>query len=192
MNSLTYIQNQLTNIDAIFRHIVGDLMEDELVIRPAKRQNMIGYTVWHMPRTQDAHIQTWIRGVPEIVHGERWSHWQPLRHLGYGTGISLDEADEIARSIRIPEVLEYAGEVHLEITTWLQDLDESELDQIPDISKHLSQYPEYQTESLLREVGDLVEQPIWGQLMRPCIGHIHRHLGELEIIKEIIRTDDES
>jgi len=73
-----------------------------MVARPAQGQNMIGYTVWHMPRTLDAHVQTWIRGVPEVVHGEGWSDWRPLKYLGYGVGVSLKEADEIARTIKVP------------------------------------------------------------------------------------------
>ncbi len=191
MDSIEILQKQFASIFAIFQGIVGDFAEEEMVSRPAPEQNMIGYTAWHMPRTLDAHVQTWIRGVPEVVHGERWSDWKSLRHLGYGVGVTLQEADEIARTIQIPDVLDYADAVDQEITTWLEHLDEKDLDQMPEISKHLSQYPEYQTEGLRREAGDLYEQPTWTHLLYPCIGHIQRHLGELEIIKAIIRTNDE-
>jgi hypothetical protein len=191
LDSITILQKQFASIFEIFQSIVGDLTENEMIARPAPGQNMICYTVWHMPRTLDAHVQTWIRGVPEVVHGEGWSDWKPLKHLGYGVGVSLNEADEIASTVKVPDVLKYADEVHHEITTWLQRLDERDLDQMPEISKHLSPYPEYQTEGLRREAGDLFEQPTWPHLLYPCIGHIQRHLGELEIIKTIIRTNDE-
>ncbi len=68
-------------------------MGDERVARSAPGQNMIGTTIWRMPRTQDAHVQTWIRGESEVLYVARWSDWQPLRRLGYGIGISLKEAD---------------------------------------------------------------------------------------------------
>jgi hypothetical protein len=188
LDAIAYLHNQFANINDLFHSIVGDFTQADLTLRPAPEQNLVGYTIWHMPRTQDAHVHTWIRGVPEVAHTERWSHWRHLRHLGYGIGISLQEADTIASSVSLQDVLKYADAVHHEIDTWLRDLDPVDLDQSPDISGHLSQYPEYQTASFLRETEHLLDQPTWNQLMRPCIGHIHRHLGELEMIRAIIRT----
>lgn len=188
MNAVTYLQKQLANINAIFHSIADDLTDQEWLARPASGQNMIGFTVWHIPRTQDTHVQTWIRGIPEIVHTPRWSHWHHLKRFGDGVGISLAEADEIARSVQMADVMEYADAVHQEISTWLQELNESDLDQLPNIPQHLSPYPEYQTPGFIEETRSLFDQPIWGQLMRPCIGHIHRHLGELEIVKNILRA----
>ena len=188
MNAITYLQKQLANINAIFQGIAEDLTDEEWLARPTSGQNMLGYTVWHIPRTQDLHVQTWIRGLPEVVHSDRWTHWQQLKRLGNGVGISLDEADEIARSVQRAEVMEYADAVYQEISAWLKELNEGDLDQIPDISQHLSPYPEYQTPGFVKEAGSLFDQPVWNQLMRPCIGHVHRHLGELEVVKNILRT----
>jgi len=187
MNTTTYLQRQLANINNIFHSIADDLTEEEWTSRPALGQNLIGYTVWHIPRTQDTFVQTWIRGVPEVAHGERWAQWQSLKHLGIGVGVSLDEADEIARSVRRNDVFEYGDAVHQEISAWLETIDESDLDQAKDTRQRLSSFPEYQTDTFLDEVSNLIDQPAWTLLMRPCIGHIHRHLGELEIVKDIMR-----
>jgi hypothetical protein len=189
MNAITYLQKQLANINAIFHGIADDLTDEEWIMRPAPHQNMLGYTVWHIPRTQDAHVQTWIRGIPEVAHGDRWAHWQPLRRFGNGVGISLGEADEVARSVQRAEVMEYADAVHQENLAWLKELNESELDQITNISQHLSHYLEYQTPGFIEEANSLFDQPIWSQLMRPCIGHVHRHLGEIEVVKAILRSE---
>lgn len=189
MNAPIYLLKQLANLNAVFHGITEDLTDEEWVTRPAPGQNMIGYTVWHMPRTQDSFVQTWIRGIPEVAHGERWAHWQTLKHLGIGVGISLEEADNIARSAKRTDVFEYADAVHQEISAWLESVNESELDQASDTRQHISSYPEYQTHEFLEEVSNLIDQPAWALLMRPCIGHIHRHLGELEIVKTILRTN---
>jgi DinB family protein len=187
MNIITYLQRQLTNINKIFEATAGDLTDEEWVTRPAHGENTIGYTVWHIPRTQDTHVQTWIRGIPEVVRGDRWAHWQPLRHYGNGVGILLVEADEIARTVQRSDVIAYANAVHHEVLAWLGKLNESDLDEIPDIRGHLSVFSEYQTPGYIEEATDLLDQPVWSQLMRPCIGHVHRHLGELEIVKSILR-----
>jgi hypothetical protein len=51
MNTTTYLQKQFANINAVFHGIADDLTDEEWVRRPAPGQNMIGYMVWHMPRT---------------------------------------------------------------------------------------------------------------------------------------------
>src|SRR5262245_37844862 len=161
MNTTTYLQKQLANLNAVFHGITEDLTDEEWVTRPAPGQNMIGYTVWHMPRSQDSFVQTWARGVPEVAHGERWTHWQSLKHLGIGVGISLEEADNIARSTKRADVFEYADAVYQEISAWLEGLDEHELDQANDTRQRLSSFPEYQTHAFLEEVSNLIDQPSW-------------------------------
>ncbi len=188
MNITTYLQKQFANLNAVFHGIAGDLTDEEWLMRPAPGQNVLGYTVWHIPRTQDTFVQTWIRGIAEVAHGDRWSHWQPLKRLGIGVGISLDEADEIARRVTRADALDYADAVHRVIFEWLGESSESDLDQILDTRQRLAAFPEYQTPGFIEEVSDLYDQPVWGLLMRPCMGHIHRHLGELEVVKTILRA----
>jgi hypothetical protein len=187
MKATGLLQQQLSNLNTIFHSVVEDLTDQEWTARPAPGQNMIAFTVWHMLRVQDNHIRLWFRNLPEIAHGERWVHWHHLKRFGTGTGIASSEADEIAVFVRRAEVLEYADAVLQEALTWLQELADDDLDKIPDARSHLAPYPEYQTSPYHEETVDLLDQPIWSQLMRPCIGHIHRHLGELEVVKQLIR-----
>ena len=188
MNAIAYLQNQLANINSVFHYVVNDLTDEEWVTRPAPSQNMLGFTVWHIPRVQDSFVQTSIRGAPEVIHGDRWASWRHLRRHGNGIGISLAAADEIARSTQLADVTEYADAVQGEISTWLKELNESDLDALPKVSEHLSPYPEYQTPGFIEEVRGLSDHPIWSQLMRLCIGHVHRHLGELQVVKDILRS----
>jgi len=187
MDVTTYLQKQFANLNGVLHAIAGDLTEAEWAARPAPGQNTIGYTLWHIPRTQDNFLQTWIRGQAEVVRGDRWAHWHPLRPLGVGIGITLAESDEIARAVQLPDVLAYADEVHQTITAWLGKISEEELDQVPDARGRLAAFPEYQTPGYLEEVENLLGLPVWGLLIRPCMGHVHRHLGELEITKDILR-----
>ena len=189
MNTIKFLQRQFANLNSVYHGIADDLTDDEWITRPAPGQNMLGYNVWHMPRTQDTFVQTWIRGIAEVAHRERWADWRPLRRFGVGIGISLDEADEIARSVRRADVLEYADTVYQEVSTWLGTSSESDLDQLPDAQQRLSAFPEYQTPGFIEEVANLYDEPVWALLMRPCIGHIHRHLGELEVVKTILRAE---
>jgi hypothetical protein len=187
MNLTTYLQKQFSNLNGVFHAIAGDLTEAEWLARPAPGQNTIGYTVWHLPRTQDNFLHTWIRGQAEIFHGDRWSHWHQLRPLGVGIGITMEESDEIARSVHCADVMAYADEVHQAFSAWLGQIGEEVLDPVTGAREHLKAFPEYQTSGYLEEVDNLLDLPVWGLLIRPCMGHVHRHLGELEITKDILR-----
>jgi len=192
MDITTYLQKQFANLNGVLHAIAGDLTEAEWLARPAPGQNTIGYTVWHIPRTQDNFLQSWIRGQAEVFHSDRWAHWHSLRPLGVGIGITLDESDEIARSVHCADVLSYADEVHQTILTWLVEITEEELDQVPDARERLKAFPEYQTPGYIEEISDLFGLPVAGLLIRPCMGHVHRHLGELEITKDILRKANSS
>lgn len=189
MNTITYLQKQLANLNNGLHGITKDLTAEEWVTRPGPGQNLIGFMVWHLPRSQDMFVQTWIRGEAEIAHSGRWNDWLPLKRLGIGAGISLEEADQIAYSVNKTEVLKYADEVHQTISDWLGDCRETDLDQHFDFRQRIAAFPEYQTAGFEREVVHLFNQPVWDLLMRPCTAHIYKHQGELEVVKKMMRTD---
>ena len=189
MNTILFLQKQLSNIHTLYQEIVGDLSPQEWTSRPVEGQNLPGFTAWHLPRTQDSFIQTWIRGIPEVAHGERWMDWQRFIPYGIGAGITIEDADEIAHTVNRADVLAYENEVHQEIIAWLNALDENSLDQIPEAVRHLALYPEYQTPGFHEDTDSLLNQPEWALFIRPCIGHVHRHLGELQAVKFFLRRN---
>ncbi len=188
MNTTVYLQKQFANLNGVFHGIVEDLTDAEWVTRPAPGSNLIGYTVWHLPRTQDTFVQTWIRGVTEVAHHDRWSIWEPLKRFGTGIGVSLADADHIAHTVKKADVLAYADDVQQTIQGWLQASHDSDLDQIFETRQRLAAYPAYHTPGFADDVASLYDQPVWALLIRPCMGHIHRHLGELELAKRLLRA----
>jgi hypothetical protein len=87
-------------------------------------------------------------------------------------------------------VLPYADAVHQETLIWLRELRDDDLDWITDAKKYLAPYPEYQTPGFRAGTDGHLGEPVWTLLMRPCVGHIQRHLGELMIIKDVMRGSD--
>lgn len=187
MNTPEYIAWQFKNLNGVLHHIAGDITEAEWMARPGSGQNTLGYSIWHIVRTQDHFLNSWILGRDEIVAGPRWRHWSHLKPFGVGIGITLENSDEIARSTNLAEVFDYVDEVHAAFLKWLADLDENTLDLIPNAAEYLRAFPEYQTPGFHAETDDLLGLPVWGLLMRPCMGHVHRHLGEVEITKDVLR-----
>ena len=187
MNAVTLINEMLANINILFHGIIEDLSDEEWVSRPAPGSNRVAFTAWHLPRTQDHFIQLWIRGESEVIYGERWLHWQHLRRYGSGIGITLEESDEIALSLIREDVLDYEDAVYNQSSRWLHNLIDPDLDLTPNMREYLSAYPDYLTAGYHRDTEHLLDLPAWCLLMRPCIGHVYRHLGELELAKELFR-----
>jgi hypothetical protein len=188
MKMTAFLEQQFTNTNALFAKIAGDISEEEWLQRPGPGQNRIGYTVWHIPRTQDNFVCSWVQGLPEVLYRPEWSHWAALRPLGIGVGIAGPEADGVAAATTRDDVMAYEEAVFRAIARWLHSICDDELEAIPDVARHLAPFPHYQTPSYLAETEGLRGRPVWDMLMRPCIGHIHRHLGELELAKSLVRS----
>ena len=187
MHAITLIQAQLNGAHQLFHSCADDFSETEWTARALPGTNLLAFTFWHMARTRDWAVQTVIRGVPEVIAGEHWAGWSKLAHAGMGAGITLEQADEVGHLISRADVLAYADIVHSVIQSWLSTLSDDDLDTIPDMEAHLSAYPAYQRPGFRAEIADLLGQPIWRLLSGPCNGHMREHIGELDVLKQILR-----
>jgi len=165
-------------------------------VPPFRGVNPIGFILWHMARSQDWAVNTAIRGEPELIKLEPWS-WSILAHPGIGTGFTADEAQEVAREVDLKPLLAYADAVHQEVVGWLDSITEADLDAIPNVTAHDAPYPEYQTSGFQAEmdsgpehddaVADKGGLPVWIFLTSVAVTHLHRHLGEVDLIKDMLR-----
>jgi hypothetical protein len=186
MNVTTYLKKQFSNLNSVIHYYTDDLTQDEWLTRPGPDQNRIGYTVWHIARAQDHFLHAWIRGTNEIVHSERWAEWHALRPLGMGVGITLASPTKspppsnwqmYCLCRRGTSGTDCMANRDRRRVTWI----------VLNAQEYLAAFPEYQTPSYLEEINNLFGLPVWGLLIRPSMGHIHRHCGELEITKDILR-----
>ena len=187
MQTTTLILAQLNGVHQLFHACADDLTETEWTTCALPGTNLPGFTLWHMVRGRDWAVQTAIRGVPEMIAGERWAIWSGLATAGIGAGITLKQANEVGRSVSRDDVLIYANTVHAVIQSWLSSLSDDDLDTVPDMEAHMSSYPAYQHPGFRVEIADLLGQPIWKLLIGPCSGHMREHLGELDILMQVIR-----
>src|SRR2546423_827858 len=102
-------------------------------------------------------------------------------------GLSLEEANAIPHPVSRSEVLSYADAVHSTITNWLKQLSDGDLDMVPEMKAHMAVYPAYQLPGFRAETDDLLGLLVWRLLNSPCSGHMREHLGELQILKQILR-----
>lgn len=197
MDALALLAQQLDTVNLRFNHSAGDLLPAELTARPLPEASPIGFTIWHMARSQDWAVNTAVRDVPEVVTRDPW-RGSSLATPGIGTGFTMEEAAAVAARIALPEALAYADAVHRETLGWLKTLDEPFLDFIPDARAHDARHPAYQTPGFRAEmdggpehddaVGRKGGLPVWVFLASVAVTHLHRHLGEVDLLKSVLRS----
>jgi hypothetical protein len=196
VDAIGMLVQQLQTVNLRLHHSARDLTPDELIARPLQGVNPIGFLVWHMARSQDWAVNTAIRNVPEVIRREPWAS-SALALPGIGTGFELEEAADAAAGFELPSLLSYADAVHDDTLTWLRTAGESMLDDIPDVAAHDAGHAEYQTPGFRAEMDSGPEHddavgrkgglPVWIFLTSVSITHLHRHLGELDLIKDLLR-----
>jgi DinB superfamily len=182
------LQGQLTRVNAILHDVTDDLTEAEWTTRALPGTNLLAFEVWHMVRAQDWAVHTMILGVPEVISDPIWSWRGALTTPGLGVGLSLEQADGLARAVRRQDVVAYADAVHDHIIAWLSSVSDDELEQVPDVAAHVEPHPVYQ-EPVLRETAPWLFEgvPAWHFLTRSCIAHAHGHLTEADLLKQHLR-----
>jgi DinB superfamily len=199
VDAIGMLVQQLQTVNLRLHHSAHDLSPAELVARPLQGVNPIGFLIWHMARSQDWAVNTAIRNVPEVIRRQPWAG-SALAVPGIGTGFDLDEAVRAAVQFELPELLAYADAVQGDTLAWLSTAGESMLDDIPDVAAHDAGHPEYQTPGFRAEMDSGPEHddavgrkgglPVWVFLTSVSITHLHRHLGELDLLKDLLRRGD--
>jgi hypothetical protein len=196
VNAIELLIQELDTVNIRLHHSADDLTQDELEARPVVGANAIGFILWHMARSQDWAVNTAIRAQPEVITHDRWRH-TPLAVPGIGTGFAAGQAQEVATRTNRQTLLAYADAVHGDITSWLRTQRESLLDEIPDADAHNAPHPEYQTAGFRAEMSSGPEHddavgrkgglPAWVYLTSVAVTHLHRHLGEVDLLKDLLR-----
>jgi len=196
MNAIQMLHQQLDTVHIRLHHSAGDLTSHEVTRRVLPGVNPVGFIVWHMARSQDWAINTAIRNVPEVITRVPWRD-AAVAIPGIGTGFAPAEAEAVARRVDLRGLLAYADAVHADCLEWLHTQDEAMLDLIPDVAAHDAPHPEYQTPGFRAEmdsgpehddaVGHKGGQPAWLFLTSVSITHLHRHLGEVDLVRDLMR-----
>jgi hypothetical protein len=188
MRAITLLQRQFTTINGILHDLADDLTSEELTTRRLPNTNLLAFDLWHVARTQDWAAQTLVRGVPELIDAQEWQGRGQLATHGIGVGLTRPQADDLASSLHLADLLEYADAVHQHLLNWLNTVDDEYLDAEPDVPTHLSRYPIYLGPAMREEVPWMFEHPPVWRCLSPANGHVRDHLAEMDLIKQQVRT----
>jgi hypothetical protein len=192
MCATTLLRQQTVQLDQRLRDGISDVSDSEWHTRAAPNTNLIAFIYWHIARNQDAVVQTLIRGVPELISEETLAHISGLAadlNNGVGTGLSLDQADTIARATTRDGMRAYSAAVFATTCEWLETLTDDELDRQPDCLAHVATIPAYQTSFWQRIAQAFAAKSVGEILGYYCIAHPYQHLAEIGLLTQLLRGE---
>ena len=107
---------------------------------------------------------------------------------GIGVGLSEAEADDLARTLALADILEYADAVHQNLLAWLGTISDDELSREPDVPAQLQRYPVYLELAMREEVPWMFQRPQVWRCLFPALGHARDHLAEMDMLKRQLRV----
>jgi hypothetical protein len=187
MRATAYLQRQVLRSHRFLHEIADDLTPAELVTRVLPQTNLIAFDLWHITRLQDWVVQTLAQGKPELLDAPPWGHWRSLTTRSFGPGVGQEQADTLARSLRLTDLLSYADATHQACLEYLETLSDEALDGVPDVLTHLAREPFYLSDTMRREAPWVFEQsPLW-RCFTPVVPHGTEHLAQMELLKDQLR-----
>jgi hypothetical protein len=187
MHATEVLAQQFVSINQVLHQLADDLTDHELVTRILPNTNLLAFDLWHVARTQDWSLETLVRGEPELIDEPRWQGRGRLATPGVGVGLSETQADELARSVMLADVLAYADIVHQAILVWLRSIPDDELSREPDVPRQLARYPVYLEPAMREEVPWMFERPRVWRCLAPANAHVRDHLAQAGLLKRQVR-----
>lgn len=181
VDSSTLLVEQARIVNGRLHALAKRVTQEEWFWRPGEDENLVGFTLWHIPATQDWGLRTWLRNMDDLRQAPEW---RELLAADTFTpfGMPLSEADAVAKKTSVSDVLAYADAVMEEFTGWVGSLTDEELDHLPETHRHQERHPAYRGAAYVEEIEGMRKQRSWRLISGACLGHPMRHLGEVETL----------
>jgi hypothetical protein len=79
--------------------------------RPHPQVNSIAWNLWHLARVEDAGVNRFVADLSQVIDEGGWSEKLHLPWRHHGSGMTLDEVDELNQRINLPALREYSWAV---------------------------------------------------------------------------------
>jgi DinB family protein len=187
LNTISLLRAQLDGSFDLINEVAGETSDAEWTAQVLPDMNPPGFTLWHCARCIDWAVNCEIRGVPEVADQPRWKG-RLAQDGWFGYDVSLEKACQVAATVSRPVLVEYAGDLRANVTSWLDTIAEDDLDGEPDLEKNYRSNGTYMAVPLLQTwIKEDAGTPTWRLLTGACIGHVRTHTGEVRALNQILR-----
>lgn len=188
MNAISLLRDQLEGSFAIIGQSADETSLDEWSAQASVGQNPAGFTLWHCARSIDWAVNCAIRGLPEVADHPKWQG-RLASNAWFGYEVSLETAGEVAATVSRADVIEYVSDLQKNVTSWLDTLSENDLDAVPDLEGNYRSNGRYlHTPRLEAWIKEDAGTPVWQLLTGTCVGHVRMHFGEVQALRQVLRS----
>jgi hypothetical protein len=184
MDVRSWIAGEYLLTDAMIGGLKAQI--DRWTMRPPG-MNSIAYSLWHIARAQDVLINGVIR-EREQLYITGWDEKVGLATTEVGLDFTSDEVDALGRAIDVEALYGYWRAVRDEIARWVSDLDDDELERVPDIDARIAAVRRFlRPEGQSLHVADIFRgRPVSFYLQWETLFHANLHTGEMFEIRSAL------
>jgi hypothetical protein len=194
----------LQNYDPLYNFWLGDLWTtvpaDLMRVRPHPRLNSIAWNLWHLTRCEDASINRFVAGLPQVLdtggagdaasldNAGDWTQRMNMPWRHNGNGMTFAEVDELDQRINLEALHGYSNAVCARTRAIVAELHRFDLDATLD-EPHLRRV--VIEEGLAHPNATGLLQSYLGLTRRKCLFslgliHSYQHVGEIDVIASLL------
>lgn len=161
--------------------------------RPHARANSIAWNLWHMARCEDAGLNRFVTDGTQVLDDGAWMEKMNLPWRHHGSGMSLEEVDELDRRVDLAALRGYMDAVQQRTRAILPTLAAVDLDAGMEEAplRHI-----LVTEGLAHSQAEGFLRNYLGWSKAKCLltfglTHSWQHLGEMEVLASLLDVNFE-
>lgn len=185
MDLIRWIRGQHRGVRGFFEASVYSVLSpDQLRQRPGGIGNSVAWLMWHLARTEDAIVNSIIRGEKQVLLGDGWIDNLGVDVTNIGTGLGDDEVEAISAGMDIEACNGYWKTVADQTSEWLKTIGPEALEEVPDMQARIATIP-----AMIAGADNANATSFWtgrsaGYLLGgTVISHGYIHVGEMNSIR---------
>jgi hypothetical protein len=183
VDAVALLRNRVEAVGANTRSLIAQAEGVDWVTPVLPGTSPLGLTLWHLPRTVDWLVNTTVLGAAEVADSPAYADLPAPDVFGFGTGLTQEQASELAGHVRAQPLLAYVEKVHAMADAWLATLSDEDLDApVAAFRDNQRRRPSYSTDAALAEIQHLPDLPLGQLVLRPAISHLLMHGGEIDLL----------
>lgn len=190
MDAVALLRNRVEAVGANSRSLIAQAQGLDWAHPVLPGTSPLGLTLWHLPRTVDWLVNTTVLGAAEVADSPEFADLPDPDTFGFGTGLTPEQAGDLAGQVRPEPLLAYVDKVHAMADAWLATLGDDDLDvPVAAFRDNQRRRPSYSTDAALAEIQHLPDLPLGQLVLRPAISHLLMHGGEVDLLVQHARRE---
>jgi hypothetical protein len=171
-----------------FAGIWAQVPQDLMCRRPHPRLNSIAWNLWHLTRVEDAGLNRFVSDGVQVLDEGDWMQRMNLPWRHHGSGMTLDEVEELSRRVDLSALQGYSNAVQARTRRVVHALDRTTLGAVMEEGRlHQLMIDEGLAHSNAQ--GFIRNYLGWSKgkcLFNFGLTHPYLHLGEIEVIATLL------